>query len=124
MNLLTTLTTLCLLSISQDGTTWKNVIYLDEPISWNKVTEDIKAAADYGFNVINLSFLLHSGPADIAIQWTQQSKTDRDACLSYLHSKGAKLMVSAGGATEPVDSYIRANSPTGTDSDTFSSTMP
>ena len=113
MKLLTTLTTLCLLSVSQDATRWRNVIYIDEPFTWNRLLDDIKAAADYGYNVINLSFLLNYGPADAAQSWTEYSKADRDACLSYIHSKGAKLMVSAGGATEPVDGYIRNNNPTG-----------
>jgi chitinase len=47
-----------------------------------------------------LSFLLASGPADQAQQWTTLSASDRASALKSYHDAGVKVIVSAFGSTE------------------------
>jgi len=47
-----------------------------------------------------LSFLLTSGPADKALEWTQLSASDRASIKSRYHAAGIKLVVSLFGSTE------------------------
>jgi chitinase len=78
------------------------VIYIDQISTWYPdPTVDFRQAADAGYNVIILAFYLSSGPADAVYAWTNTATDDqRNATLNYIHSKGAILMMSAGGATE------------------------
>lgn len=57
-------------------------------------------AANQGFNVILLTFLLVTGPDGILDTWGMLDSATRAAAVSYVHSKGAIVLVSAGGATE------------------------
>ncbi|KAI0033508.1 glycoside hydrolase superfamily [Vararia minispora EC-137] len=47
-----------------------------------------------------LSFLLASGPADQALQWTKLSSSERASALKAYHDAGIKVIVSAFGETE------------------------
>ncbi|KAI0049520.1 glycoside hydrolase family 18 protein [Auriscalpium vulgare] len=53
-----------------------------------------------GFNVFILSFLLLSGPADQALEWTLISAADRASIKSAYTAAGIKLLVSAFGSTD------------------------
>ncbi|KAA1470280.1 glycoside hydrolase family 18 protein [Dentipellis sp. KUC8613] len=58
------------------------------------------ASAIKGFNTYLLSFLLLSGPADQAVEWTLISASDRASIKSQYAAAGIKLMVSAFGSTD------------------------
>jgi chitinase len=47
-----------------------------------------------------LSFLLHTGAADVAASWTQLSSSQRSSIISSYHGAGITLMVSSFGATD------------------------
>jgi chitinase len=71
-----------------------------------------------GYNVLFLSFLLLSGAADQALEWTLLDNTTRIASKSVFSNAGIKLMVSAFGSTDaPVsagaDAITTANSMAG-----------
>ncbi|KAH9852021.1 glycoside hydrolase [Lenzites betulinus] len=53
-----------------------------------------------GYNVFALSFLLISGPADKAVEWTQLSASDRSTIKSQYADAGVSLIVSAFGSTD------------------------
>ncbi|GLB41931.1 putative glycosyl hydrolase 18 family protein [Lyophyllum shimeji] len=53
-----------------------------------------------GFNVFALAFLLTSGPADKAQEWTQMSDGDRANIKKQYNDAGIKLIVSAFGSTD------------------------
>ncbi|EKM81751.1 hypothetical protein AGABI1DRAFT_112003 [Agaricus bisporus var. burnettii JB137-S8] len=53
-----------------------------------------------GFNVFALSFLLTSGPADKAIEWTWLTDAERSNILTQYHNAGIQIIVSAFGATD------------------------
>jgi len=53
-----------------------------------------------GFNVFILSFLLLSGPADKALEFTLLDAATRASIISDYHSNGISLMVSAFGSTD------------------------
>ena len=57
-------------------------------------------AVNQGFNVIVLAFLLVSGPDGVVDSWARLDSVAQAAAVSYAHSKGAIVLVSAGGATE------------------------
>jgi len=83
-------------------------VYIDyRDIAWSAPTSTVTAAVDAGYNVIILAFLLASGPADMAVAWQGVGAQSQVAAMSYAHSRGAIVMVSAGGATdEPWTSYL------------------
>ena len=56
---------------------------------------------DAGFNIILLAFYLGSaGPVDAALEWQQVPQNVQKSTMAYAHSKGAIVVVSAGGATD------------------------
>ncbi|KAA1470315.1 glycoside hydrolase family 18 protein [Dentipellis sp. KUC8613] len=74
------------------------VAYSDEWISGENgppATSSIK-----GFNTFILSFLLRSGAADQALEWTEISASQRSTIKSQYASAGIKLLVSAFGSTD------------------------
>lgn len=76
-------------------------VYIDwRDVNWNDPSQNVKAIADAGFNVIILAFLLVSGPTDMLQAWASLPVATRTAAVSYCHSKGAVVMLSSGGATE------------------------
>lgn len=88
---------------------FKKVIYLDQ---WSDPSVSIKSAVDAGYNIINLAFYISKGPWDMAIAFEkpcdyfrcspplETNEKTRQSILDYVHSKGALLFLSAGGATE------------------------
>lgn len=88
----------------------RKVIYFDYlGFNWNDPTPAIRNAIDIGYNVINLAFYLslntrinppRPGPTDIAEVWGNLSKDLQKSTIDYAHSRGAKILVSAGGATD------------------------
>jgi len=77
------------------------VVYIDyQSIDWNNPANTVKAAIDAGFNIVNLAFYLRSGAADMAVAWQGLSQEVQLDCISYAHQRGAKVLVSAGGATD------------------------
>ncbi|KAI0708845.1 glycoside hydrolase [Cerioporus squamosus] len=74
------------------------VIYSDK---WVSGATGPPAVSDIaGFNVFALSFLLISGPADKALEWTQLSDSDRSTIKSEYSAAGISLIVSAFGSTD------------------------
>lgn len=85
------------------------MIYLDQ---WSDPSVSIKAAVDSGYNIINLAFYIDRGPYDMVLAFEQPcayfrcsppldtNEKTRQNILDYVHSKGALLFMSAGGATE------------------------
>ena len=58
---------------------------------------------DAGFNVILLAFFLsNAGPGafDAALVWQQVPQNVQKSTMAYAHSKGAIVVVSAGGETD------------------------
>merc|ERR1712130_980034 len=85
-------------------TTQKNVIYIDYKINWSDVTSDIKAAVQAGYNIIILSFYLQrSGLVDAALSFEKLPVEKRNSIIEFAHENGAKILISAGGATEHID---------------------
>ncbi|KAI0644217.1 glycoside hydrolase [Trametes meyenii] len=74
------------------------VIYSDKFVSG--VTGPPPVDQIKGYNVFALSFLLISGPADKAVEWTQLSDSDRASVKSDYSAAGISLIVSAFGATD------------------------
>ncbi|KAI0034112.1 glycoside hydrolase family 18 protein [Vararia minispora EC-137] len=58
------------------------------------------ASALKGFNVYILSFLLISGPADQAVEWTLIDAATRSSVKSAYAAAGIKMLVSAFGSTD------------------------
>ena len=85
-----------------------NVIYIDWKVNWNDVRTDIKASIDNCFNVINIAFALSYGQADALQVWTQLSNAEKQEILDYAHARGAKLVMSVGGATEGVEQHLNS----------------
>jgi len=68
----------------------------------------IKSIADSGYNLIVLAFFVSGKPLDAAGVWGGIS--NRSDIVNYLHSKNAKIIVSAGGSTDtPYSSTTGAN---------------
>lgn len=79
----------------------RRVIYIDYAnIDWNSPGDTVIAAADAGFNVINLGFYLISGAADFCASWESLDGGTQTETLDSAHQRGAVVLVSAGGATD------------------------
>jgi len=74
------------------------VVYSDQWVSGENGPPDVSVVK--GFNVFALSFLLLSGPADQAVEWTSISAADRSAIKSQYNAAGVALVVSAFGSTD------------------------
>lgn len=90
------------------------VIYMDWKISWSDLGGDIKSAIEQGATHVVLGFFMSDrGPADAAQVWAQMTDGEKQEVMAHAKSQGAKVMVSAGGATENVEGFVLQNSPTG-----------
>lgn len=79
----------------------RRVLYIDyRDINWNSPTETVTNAVAAGYNVILLGFLLSTSPADMAQAWSSAGAAAQLQAMSFAHSKGAVVMVSAGGSTD------------------------
>jgi chitinase len=74
------------------------VIYSDKFVSG--ITGPPPVAQVKGYNVFALSFLLLSGPADKAVEWTWLTAAQRASVLSEYHNAGIQIIVSAFGSTD------------------------
>src|SRR5262245_23762458 len=100
----------------------RRVIYVDSQFDWNNIDQSINSMVDMGYNVVNLAFYIYSGsspsptpgPADAAMAWSLLTPARQLACVQRCHSKGASVLVSAGGSTEfspyttPARTYAQA----------------
>lgn len=85
------------------------VIYMDSVVDWNNACNTITAAADAGYNIINMAFYLTSKPFDVLLAWSGTMTSDQQkACAHAAHQKGTALFISAGGATEKPFLYVDA----------------
>ena len=91
-----------------------NVIYISFKIDWNPkptkfgegITGDIKFCVDNGFNILMIAFLEGSkgyAPIDALLGWQYLSADLKKETLDYAHSKGAKILLSVGGAEDHID---------------------
>ena len=79
----------------------KRVVYIDvRDVDWNNAGLCIRQAVDGGYNVVIMAFWLFSGPADLALVWTQSTPAAQQATVAYLHARNAVLLVSLAGSTE------------------------
>lgn len=77
------------------------VVYIDyKSIDWSNPSNTVKNAVDAGYNIVILAFYLAKGPADMAVAWEGLSASAKQDAVNYAHSKGAAVLVSAGGATD------------------------
>ncbi|KAI0830253.1 chitinase [Trametes gibbosa] len=76
----------------------KFVIYTDAAIDGGNVLPPLDQIQ--GFNVVNLAFLLTTGPADQAANWAALPADQRATLKQQYHSAGVSLVVSAFGETE------------------------
>ncbi|KAI0315995.1 glycoside hydrolase [Amylostereum chailletii] len=74
------------------------VVYSEKWVSGENGPPDVSVVT--GFNTFILSFLLISGPADQAVEWTLISANDRAAIKQQYADAGVRLMVSAFGSTD------------------------
>jgi len=82
--------------VAQAGPHW--VLYWDEWVTGQYGPPDPSTIS--GFNVFILSFLLSTGPADQALEWTYLTNETRASIKSEYEAAGIKLMVSAFGSTD------------------------
>ncbi|KAI0034855.1 glycoside hydrolase family 18 protein [Vararia minispora EC-137] len=80
------------------GPTSRFVIYSDQYVSGENGPPDVSMVK--GFNVFALSFLLLSGAADQAVEWTLISASDRAKIKSQYTAAGISIVVSAFGSTD------------------------
>ena len=91
-----------------------NVIYVSHDVDWTEsptninqgIAGDIKQVVDSGFNIIMLAFLQGSNgyqPVDAFVAWNKLSPSLKQETLDYAHSKGAKILLSIGGAMDHID---------------------
>jgi len=75
-------------------------LYIDEGINWNDPSTTFKSVVDSGYNLVILAFMVSGSAADAAAGWAQMSAATQNATIAYAHSKNARIIVSAGGATD------------------------
>jgi len=81
----------------------RKVIYLSYAgINWNDFGSTVRSAADAGYNVLIMSFYIGTAHAayDSAEVWQSIGAAAQQSALSYVHSKGACVLLSVGGATD------------------------
>ncbi|KAI9058744.1 glycoside hydrolase family 18 protein [Trametes sanguinea] len=76
----------------------KFVVYTDAAIDSTTVLPPLEQIA--GFNVVNMAFLLTSGPADQVAKWAALPADQRQQLKQQYNSAGVSLVVSAFGETE------------------------
>jgi hypothetical protein len=76
-------------------------VYIDYvDINWFDGSVTVKKAVDAGFNMIILCFWTYQVVLDIALVWNDVSYQNKIQTMLYAHSKGAVVLVAAGGQTE------------------------
>jgi len=75
------------------------------------IQNDIKKCVDSGFNIIILAFLqgstwpgqVEAKPVDAFIEWNKLTPIQKYDSINYVHSEGAKILLSIGGAKDHID---------------------
>jgi len=75
-------------------------LYVDSGINWSDPSVTFKAVADAGYNYIVLAFLVSDTVWDAATAWSQLTSAQKTSTITYLHNLNARIVVSAGGATD------------------------
>jgi chitinase len=75
-------------------------IYINSGINWGDPASTFRSVVDSGYNLVVLSFLVSNVMFDAATAWNQMSASAQQSTITYAHSKGARIIVSAGGATD------------------------
>jgi len=75
-------------------------MYIDSGINWSDPSITFKAMVDAGYNLIILAFYVSGSAADAAAAWAQLSSSVQQSTIAYAHGKNARIIVSAGGATD------------------------
>lgn len=55
---------------------------------------------DSGYNLVVLAFLVEGAVRDAVEAWSQMSAAVQQSTVNYAHSKGARIIIAAGGATD------------------------
>ena len=78
------------------------VMYIDsDGVNWNSPDQTVISMVQAGYNIIILSFYISNlGPVDMAVAWAGLSNSTKQSVVSYAHSQGAIILVSAGGSTD------------------------
>eukprot|EP00026_Physarum_polycephalum_P013920 Phypoly_transcript_14380.p1 GENE.Phypoly_transcript_14380~~Phypoly_transcript_14380.p1 ORF type:complete len:310 (-),score=55.62 Phypoly_transcript_14380:67-972(-) len=103
-----------LLLVSQVlGQAWPNgpvkALYIDDGIDWDNPSATFKQVIDSGYNLLVLAFLVSGQQYDAAAAWDQIGSSGQQSTIAYAHSKGARIIVSAGGDTDlPYSSFTGA----------------
>jgi len=88
------------------GAVRRTFVYMDTMEDWSDGCSETKDMVDNGVTDVIYSFFLHDqGMYDAAFVFANMTDADRQSCLDYAHSKGARLLLSAGGATEQPFNY-------------------
>ena len=86
------------------------MVYVDWKINWVDINSDITRLVDNCFNVIVLSFWMDTrGLVDAGLTFSQQSVQKRQEAIQYAEARGAKIIISAGGATEHVEHFFKGS---------------
>lgn len=76
-------------------------VYIDwRDINWNAPDQTVTSAVDGGFNVVVLAFFMGGAATDMLQAWGGLPASTQQAAVSYAHSKGAIVMLTAGGSSE------------------------
>jgi len=75
-------------------------LYVDDNLNWNTPSVTFKAVVDSGYNLVILAFFVSGKAEDAAGLWGTMSAADQQSTVAYAHSKNARIIVSAGGATD------------------------
>jgi hypothetical protein len=75
-------------------------IYVDGGINWADPSVTFKSVVDSGYNLVILAFLVTGNMFDAATAWNQMSAAVQQSTIAYAHARNARIIVSAGGATD------------------------
>lgn len=77
-------------------------VYMDwRDVDWTHPQNNLVQMANASFNVLIVCFYLSStGPADFLQAWEGVDAATQNATMAYVHSQGAVVLASAGGATD------------------------
>jgi len=85
----------------------RKVIYIGwDLFSSTNLMSDVQAVVDAGYTHINLAFWMPHWEADSVGVWAGMSVSQRQAVIAMAHAAGAKLLVSAGGATMDLETVM------------------
>jgi hypothetical protein len=81
-------------------------MYIDIGINWNDPSITFKSIVDSGYNLVILAFFVAGTAWDAVEAWGQMPVATQQSVIDYAHSKNARIIISAGGATDtPFDAF-------------------